>query len=375
MGNTFPPRCWAEIDLSAFAHNLAALRQRLPNGVRFISVVKANAYGLGIGPILQKTREARVDMLAVANVVEGAEIRSLDRKTPVLLLSATLPEEDDLLFDYDLTPTVSSSDELDRYRRAAERRQRVLPVHLKVDTGMGRLGVWHPFARDLLTASVAAAPAIQIQGIYSHLASAAEDEEFTLQQRDLLLESARYLLPEHPHLWVHLSNSSGWVTLPPQMPFNGVRIGLLQFGVHPSPHATTHPAGLLPVASLHARVSLIKGLPRGTGISYGRIHHLQRESRVAVLTAGYADGVLRACGNRGSVLVRGTRCPILGRVTMDETMIDVTDLPDVACGDQATFFGRQAGGEIQLNEYSHWCGTVPWESLCAISRRVPRVYR
>lgn len=375
MGNTSPPRCWADIDLSAFGHNLAALRQRLPEGIRFISVVKADAYGLGIGPILQKTREARVDMLAVANVVEGAEIRAFDRKTPVLLLGATLPEEDDLLFDYDLTPTVSSSDELDRYRRAAERHQRALLIHVKVDTGMGRLGVWHHSARDLLEAAVAAAPAIQIQGVYSHLASAAEDQEFTLRQRGLLLDSAKYLLTGHPHLWVHLSSSSGWVSLQPQTPFNGVRIGLLQFGVHPNPQSMIHPEGLSPVVSLHARVSLVKRLPQGASISYGRTHHLQRDSRVAVLTAGYADGVLRACGNRGSVLVRGTRCPILGRVTMDETMIDVTDLPDVACGDQATFFGRQGAGEILINEYSHWCNTIPWESLCAISRRVPRCNR
>jgi alanine racemase len=374
MAKTLPPRCWAEVDLAAFDGNLATIRQKLPVGTCFISVVKANAYGLGIGPIVPRLRAAGVNMLAVANVAEGAEIRALDKETPVLLLSATLPEEDDFLLDYDLTPTVSSVGELHRYQRAAERRQQTLPVHLKVDTGMGRLGVWHQSARDLLVAA-SATSGLQVRGIYSHLANAAEDHEFALRQRDRLLESARYLLVDHPHLLVHLSSSSGWLSLPPQPPFNGVRIGLLQFGVDPSPQSLPRPEGISPVLSLHARVSLVKSLPRGASISYGRTHRLERNSRVAVLTAGYADGILRACGNRGSVLVRGARCPILGHVTMDEIMIDVTDLPEVACGERATFFGRQNGGEILIHEYSQWCGTIPWESLCAISRRVPRLYQ
>lgn len=372
MSARFPLRCWAEIDLRAFAANVAAISRELPAGTCYISVVKADGYGLGIGKLVDILITAGVGMLAVANVAEGAAVRALAPKTPILLLSANLPEEDDFLFEYGLTPTVSSVAEVQRFQGAAERHRKTLPVHLKFDTGMGRLGIWYADAGALFDAA-AHAPGIRVRGIYSHLASG-EDADFTRLQSDRLLKVLRGLDLVGQNLLVHIGNSSGLANLPPRSPFNAVRIGLLQFGIQPPASASAAPCQMAPVVGLHSRISLVKSLPKGTGISYGRTHVLERDSRVAVLSAGYADGISRACSNRASVLVRGRRCPILGSVTMDEVIIDVTDLPEAACGDRATFFGQQDEATISIHEYSASCGTIPWESLCAISQRAARIY-
>lgn len=373
MSNTFPGRCWAEVNLVALQKNVEAIRRRLPSNTRYISVVKADSYGLGAKRPVAALRAAGVDFFGVANVAEGAEIRPVAGECPILLLSATLPEEDDYLFEYNLTPTVSTVDEVRRYQEAARRRGARLPVHLKFDTGMGRLGIWHAEADKLLNAASKAA-LLRIRGLYSHFASAGEDAAFTRLQRERFLQVLGQFRSEDPSLLVHMDNSAGLASLPPDGPFNAVRVGLLQFGVLPAPESPLAEVGVTEVCSLHSRISVVKDLPAGTGISYGGTRKLDRDSRVAVMTAGYADGIQRACSNRAHLLVRERRCPILGNVTMDEIMVDVTDLPDVCCGDRATVFGRQEQAEIPLHEYSSWCGTIPWESLCAIGKRVARVY-
>jgi alanine racemase len=158
-------------------------------------------------------------------------------------------------------------------------------------------------------------------------------------------------------------------------PFNAVRIGLLQFGILPRPGSLLSQVRTEPVFSFHTRIGLVKRLPQGTTISYGRTHTLRRPSRVAVLCAGYGDGVPRAVSNRASVLVHGRRCPVLGRVTMDQTIIDVTEVPEAACGDEAVLVGTQGGAEITIAEFSRWAETIPWETLCSVTKRVPRFYK
>lgn len=367
-------RCWAEIDRSVLENNVRAIRRHLPAGTAYISVVKADSYGLGAKRLVGAIKAGGANAFAVANVTEAAELRQIDPVTPILLLSATLPDEDDHLFEYNVTPTVSSVEEVLRYGAAAARHRRPLPVHLKFDTGMGRLGRWHDDADELIGA-VAAAPLLQLRGIYSHFASAGEDADFTNLQRRRLLEAAERVQPPNEPLLLHIDNSAGLGSFPPEGPFNAVRIGLLQYGILPVADASLVGFGTTPAFSLHARVSVIKQLPKGAGVSYGSTHALTRPSRVAVVTAGYADGIIRACSNRGSVLLRGRRCPILGNVTMDGIVIDTTDLPEVACGDQVTFVGRQDDAEITIQEFSASCGTIPWESLCALGKRVARVYR
>jgi alanine racemase len=212
--------------------------------------------------------------------------------------------------------------------------------------------------------------------VFTHFASPDRDPAFTSEQRRRFLAAlARCPGINLGDLFVHADSSAGLETMPGSSPFNAVRVGLLQFGILPHPQSLLSQVRTEPVFSFHTRVGIVKSLPRGTTVSYGRTHTLARDSRVAILCAGYADGLPRASSNRAQVLIHGRRCPVLGRVTMDQTVVDVTDLEGVACGDNVVLVGRQQGAEITIAEFSQWADTIPWESLCSISKRVPRVYR
>lgn len=364
-------RCWAEIDLAAFERNLKRIQAALPEGVRYVSVVKADAYGHGMPQIVRRLMQSGVDCFAVANVSEAADIRHMGAGWPILVLSPLLPEEDGLLIDYDLTATVSTREEAIRFNSLAQACGTAVKVHLKVDTGMGRLGVWHAFALDLLN-EIRALPHLRLDGIYTHFSSADTDPDFTNLQRRRLLEILNQI--DLSNLMIHADNSAGLDTLSGDSPFNAVRVGLLQFGVPPYPDSALGRAQVEPIFSFHTRVGLIKELPAGTDISYLRTHRLQKNSRIAVLTAGYGDGIPLELSNRGTVLVHGQRCPILGRVTMDQTIIDVTGLADVAPGDHAVLIGASGKETITTTEFSQTAGSIPWETLCSITKRVTRLY-
>ncbi len=375
--NKIRERCCAEIDLSALEKNVRALRSLLPGKTAYISVVKADAYGHGLPEVVERLAGGKVDGFAVANVEEAAIVRGIDRETPIHLISATLPEEDPRIAEYNLTPTVSSEEEVARFDKVAKAAKCRIAVQLKVDTGMGRLGVWHEQAASLYE-KILEAKRLELCGVYTHLSSAEKDPNLTERQRLLFLDTLERLDGlDRKGLLIHADNTAGLDTFQPERGFNAVRIGLAQYGVLPSEHARhlLTRIELKPVCSLHGRVTLIKDLPAGTPISYGQTWRLDRDARVAVLSVGYADGVHRACGNRGKVLIRGRRCRILGSVTMDEIMVDVTDIGEAACGDTATIFGEQEGKEITIREFSKWCRTIPWEVLCSITKRVPRRYR
>ncbi len=369
-------RCRADVDLGALEDNVRALRGLLPRNVSYLSVVKADAYGHGLPEVVERLAGCGVDLYGVANVTEAAAVRRIDPRRPILLLSALLPEEDPCLARYNLTATVSAEDEVARFDEAGRRGGRRIPVHMKIDTGMGRLGVWHEIAGALYR-KLAEARHLELRGIYTHLSSADSDPNFTERQRLLFLETLEgFKGLAREELLIHADNSAGLDTFQPERGFNAVRIGLAQYGVIPGRHARhlLTRVELRPVCSLHTRVTLVKTLPAGTPVSYGQTYRLQSDARLAVLSAGYGDGIHRACGNRGSVLIGGQRCPILGQVTMDEVVADISGAGAVACGDQATFFGRQGGTEMSIREFSDSCGTIPWEVLCAITSRVPRVY-
>jgi alanine racemase len=370
-----PLRCWAEIDLAALERNLRLIRASLPPHMRYVAVVKADAYGHGLPQTVARLMHAGADLFAVANVSEAEAIRELGPGWPILLLSPLLPEEDHYLAEYDLAATVSTEDEVARLDAVGRAAGRPVSVHLKIDTGMGRLGVWHERAPELYS-KIRKAAHVQLAGVFTHFASPDDDPAFTSEQRRRFL-AALQLCEGLPlkELFIHADNSAGLETLPGGSPFNAVRVGLLQFGVLPHPNSLLAQVHTEPVLSFHTRVGIVKDLPGGTGISYGRTYTLQRDSRVAVLTAGYGDGLPRAASNRAQVLIRGQRCPVLGRVTMDQTVVDVTGVPGVACGDEVVLVGRQQGAEISLAEFSRWADTIPWETLCSVTKRVPRIYK
>ena len=366
-------RCWAEIDLSAFERNLNRIQVALPDHVRYLAVVKADAYGHGMPQIVRRLMQSGVDCFAVANAREAIEIRQIGAGWPILLLSPLLPEEDELLIEHDLTATVSTLDECKRLQTLATERKGTMKVHLKVDTGMGRLGIWHTEACDLLE-SINRMPELELSGIYTHFSSASSDLAFTKTQRERFLALIDKAAPLKKDLLIHADNSAGIDTLLGDSPFNAVRIGLLQFGIPPYPKSALGTVKVEPVFSFHTRVGLVKDLPSGTYISYDRSFRLIRDSRIAILTAGYADGVPLGLSNRGEVILQGKRCPILGRVTMDQTIIDVTDCPCVEIGDHAILIGKDQEGEITATEFSHLASTIVWETLCSVTKRVTRVY-
>jgi alanine racemase len=373
--NTRTLRCWAEIDLAALERNLKLIRAALPPHIRYVAVVKADAYGHGLHHAAAHLMHAGADLFAVANVTEAAALRELGPGWPILILSPLLPGEESALIDTDLAATLSSVDELERFDVVARAAKRPVNVHLKIDTGMGRVGVWHEEAPTLYRRLVAM-PNIRLAGVFTHFASPDDDLPFTAEQRRRFLAA----LDECPgldptKLFVHADNSAGIETMPGTSPFNAVRIGLLQFGVLPHPNSLLAQVLTEPVFSFHTRVGLVKRLPRGTTVSYGRTHTLRRDTTIAVLCAGYADGMPRAASNRAQVLIHGRRCPVLGRVTMDQTIVDITESGHVACGDEAVLVGRQGDEEISLAEFSRNAETIPWETLTSVTKRVPRLYK
>ena len=372
-----PRRCWAEIDLAALERNLKAIQAALPPGIRYIAVVKADAYGHGMNQTVARLMQAGVDMFAVANIGEAATIREIGGSGwPILILSATLFDEVPYLFEYNLIPTVSSLEEIERLEKEARKRSRGMKVHLKIDTGMGRLGVWHERSAPLFEA-IALASRLELDGVYTHFASAESDLDFTeLQRRRFAAALAKGPEFDPTQLLIHADNSAGINSFAKGSAYNAVRIGLLQFGVKPYTQSLFADVEVSPTFSFKTRVSLVKALPAGTDISYGRTCTLSRDTVVAVLSAGYGDGVPRALSNKGFALIKGKRCRYLGRVTMDQIVVDVTDLPQrPAAGDEACLIGRQLDEAITIESFSDWANTISWETLTSITKRVPRAYK
>ena len=340
--------------------------------MRYVSVVKADAYGHGMPQMVRRLMQSGVDYFAVANVHEAADIRHMGKGWPILVLSPLLPEEDSDLADYDLIGTVSTIEEAERFNALGTERGLPIKVHLKIDTGMGRLGIWHADALALLD-TIRAMPSLKLEGIYTHFSSADSDREFTRLQRERFL--AILDQTDTTGLLIHADNSASLNSLSGDSPFNAVRVGLLQLGIPPYPDSLLGSVEVEPVFSFHTRVGIVKDLPAGTDISYGRSHRLTDDTRIAVLTAGYGDGIPLELSNKGSVLIHGQHCPILGRVTMDQTIINVSDLDETICsGDHIVLIGQSQSAEITATDFSNTAGTIPWETLCSITKRVARIY-
>ena len=370
-------RCWSEVDMDALRENLAWIRHRVGPQVRIMTVVKADAYGHGLKQIAALLMQSGTDIFGVANLAEARAIHSVGRGWPVLMLGACLPGEVELAVSDGVRPTISTLREARQFSRAAVKLHKLVSAHIKVDTGMGRLGVAPDKARELMV-RVGRLAGIRIEGLYTHYSSVEDDAAFSRWQREQFGKLLDELAQRAIHVpWVH-ANNSGAMLHEPETLFNLVRPGLLVYGVVPpgkrrvSSLLQDH---LRPALSLKCRVSLVKEISAGTPLSYGRAFVAPRKMRVATLAAGYGDGYPRAASNRARVLLGGKRCAVLGRVTMDQLMVDVSSVPGVRAGDEAVLIGRQGRDEISASELAAWCGTVPWEVLTNISYRVPRIYR
>lgn len=353
--NGLPHRSWIEIDLNALESNVRKIKAALPAGTSYIAVVKADAYGHCMPQTLVRFIRGGADMFAVANMYEVSRVRELVSSKPVLVLGPVLPGERRLVFEYDAIPAVSTREEALDFDGLARARGRILDVHVKIDTGMGRFGVWHEKAPEFLR-EAAAFKNIRVAGVFTHLSSADSDESYTREQFKNFEKAISGF--DAPNLMVHMHNSAGIKYFSEVPRCNAVRVGLLQYGISPFPDAGDVFAGVLPVLSFKARISSIAE-------NGGR--------RVASVTAGYGDGVPSGFTEASRVLVGGVRCPVLGNAGLDETLVDISGVPGVKNGDEAVFIGTQGNETIDLPSYSHWTRRIPWETMVSIPRRVERV--
>lgn len=357
--------------------NLTLIRNLAGPDRKILTVVKADAYGHGLRQIAAVLMQSGTDLFGVANLAEARAIRAVGKGWPILMLGACLPSEVDQAVRDGVMPTLSSVEEAQAFSASAVRQKKECGVHIKVDTGMGRLGAAPKKAIDLFNRT-GQLPGLSAKGLYMHYSSAEDDPGFTATQRQAFAEIARTLAARRkPVEWLHAS-SSGGLLLEPQEPCNTVRAGLLVYGVVPEGKrlaACSLRTRFQPALSWKCRVSLIREVPAGTPISYGHTFVTRKRTRIAVITAGYGDGYFRSGSNRAQVLIGGRRCPVLGRVTMDQTIVDVSGLHLVQPGDEVVLIGAQGHDRITANELAAWCGTIPWEVLTNITYRVPRIYR
>ena len=378
----------ARVDLNALRHNFAAIQQclasepgRTPPGI--MAVVKANAYGHGADRVARALEQAGATMLACADIEEGIVLRGAGVRVPILVFGALSVSDLDGLFEYSLTPTISTPGAAKAVHAAAGKRRSVIGYHLKIDTGMNRLGFRHDNLRRTLP-DVLASDHMRLDGVFTHFASADEPESpvFNTQRErfdaawDVVSGFRRTLgPPEGGHsVMKHASNSAALLR-DSRVWYDAVRPGLLLYGIVPPPLASTIP--LRPVMSLTSRVVAVKGIRPGEGVGYGCRFHAQSPRTIAVIPAGYADGLdTRLCG-RGHVLIRGRRVPIVGAVSMDMITVDVTDVGEVQPGDEVVLLGRQgeeSWQQIDAREVAAAIGTIPWEVVCRLGTRIERYY-
>jgi alanine racemase len=366
-----PTACF--VDLDALIWNFRQIRSKVGPQVKVLSVVKANGYGHGARAVAKALAGEGSDAFGVATLEEGIELRQAGIHAPILVLAGAYPDQIDLFFENRLTPGIHALESLNELDTAAHSRNKTLNVHLKVDTGMGRIGLlpvevdsWLPKIKDLR--------ALKIEGVFSHFSHAESVEgSYTQQQLRLFRKVVERLRAEGvAPPFVHLANSAATITLPAAY-FDMVRPGLMLYGVYPSP-AMQGQISLKPVLSWKTRILQLKRVSAGSSISYGQTFVTKRESLIATLPIGYADGYPRLLSSRGQVLVRGKRAPVAGRVCMDLTMIDVTDIEKIQPGDEVVLLGRQGDAEISADEMAAWANTISYEILTSISNRVPRIH-
>lgn len=365
-------RAWAEVDLGALTHNLRLVRAAAGAGTRVLLVVKADAYGLGAVAIARHALRAGVGALGVGTASEALELRAAGITAPILLLGTTVEEELAPCLREEVHLALQDVRTVERLGDLARRLCVRAHVHLNVDTGMGRLGLLPSQVEEALDA-LGTGGHVHLAGLMTHVADPRGWSPATQSQVATLGRSCEQVRARGPWGgWVHAYNSATLFTAPG--PFGDtVRVGLAALGGLELPGGATPP--LAPVLSLRSQVALVRTVPAGTPVGYGSDWTARRSSRIATLPIGYADGLPRALSNRGEVLIRGRRVPIVGRISMDYTTVDVTGLPHVATGDRATLVGRCGEEELVVGEVARAAGTIAYELTCGIGPRVPRLVR
>jgi len=363
---------WVEVDLGSIGSNARYVRRTVGRNVKIIAVVKADAYGHGAVPSGKAMLKNGADMLAVANIDEAEELRRGGIKAAVLILNYTPHERFREVLANRFSQTIFDLKSAKNLSLAARKAGRTAKVHIKVDTGMGRLGVM-PEEAVCFARKIAELPNIRIEGIFSHLSSAGDDRKYTKEQykkfKDILdkLAGQGIRIP-----LIHISNSIATLAYP-RMRLTAVRPGIMLYGI--SPWGTKRKCAFLkPAMSLKARIVSLKEVGKGASISYGRTFRTKRRSLIAVIPVGYAQGYARNLSNRSSVIIRGKRVPVAGRICMDQSLVDVTGISKIKVGDEVVLFGRQGREEIRAEELAGWYNTIGYEVVTTVGMLVPRIY-
>ncbi|HIX30142.1 MAG TPA: alanine racemase [Candidatus Blautia stercoravium] len=369
-------RIQANIDLDAIAYNLENMKKNLKKGTQIIAVLKADGYGHGAVPLAKEIESyPYIWGIAVATVEEGMELRQAGIQKPILILGYTYEEDYDRIVREDFRPTVFKLSMAEKLSRAATRAGKTLKIHIKIDTGMTRIGYRSPQEDIPEIVKISRLPGLEAEGIFTHFARADENDVFPAarQLEKFLkflagLEKAGVTFPLR-----HCSNSAGIIRMP-DANLDAVRAGIILYGLYPSEEVEKEPVPLKAAMELKSHIAYIKTVEPGVEISYGGTFTTTEPTKVATIPVGYADGYSRGLSNKGSVLIRGRRAPILGRVCMDQFMVDVTHIPEAAELDEVTLLGKDGEDCITMEELGNLSGRFNYEFACCISKRVPRVY-
>jgi alanine racemase len=360
---------FAEINLANLAYNFRKVKSHLSRKIKILVTVKADAYGHGLIPVSRKLVSCGVDYLGVASIDEGIILRNSGIRVPILILGMILKNDIDPLFNYNLTPTVCDLGLAKIIDKKAARLKKIKAIHIKVDTGMGRIGVMHYDAEGLVR-DISKLKHLKIEGLFTHFAFADINKEFTLYQIKLfnkLIARLGSLGLKIPLL--HTANSIGLIKHK-ESHFNMVRPGLVIYGLYPDERLKIK---LKPVLSLRTRAVFVKDLPKGYGVSYGHEYTTSRRSRIVTLPIGYGDGYPRNLSNRAPVLIKGKRFTVSGRICMDQIMVDVGKTK-VKAGDEAILIGTQGRKSVTTEELARLSGTIPYEIVCGLGSRIPRIF-
>ncbi|MBV1817554.1 alanine racemase [Anaerosalibacter bizertensis] len=366
---------WAEIDLDSLAHNIKEVRRITNKEAIVTAVVKANAYGHGSIEAAEVFLENGADRLAVATLSEAVELRRAGIDTPILILGYTPASQHKIAVENDIIEAVYNLESAEKLSQVANSLNKKAKVHIKVDSGMGRIGFPPVDSSIDKIEKISKLPNLEIEGIFTHFAKADEvDKAYTGKQ----FKNYKWVIErlEDKNIQIpikHVSNSAATIDLP-EYNLNMVRGGIMIYGLYPSDEVDKEKVSLKPAMTLKAKISHLKEVPEGTGISYGQIFVTKRKSKIATIPIGYADGFTRLLTSKAEVAIKGKRAPIVGKICMDQCMIDVTDIEDVKVGDEVVLFGDGSNGVPHIDEVAEKLGTINYEIVCMVGRRVPRVY-
>ena len=367
-------RVQTNIDLDAIYNNIKNVRNNIKKDTMIMAILKADGYGHGAVAV-SKIIDELVDAYGVAIVEEAIELRKSGITKPILILGVTNPGQYDLLVQYDVTQAIFSYDTAKMLDEEAKKQGKIAKVHIKVDTGMGRIGFKADEQSVNEKSKICKLENVSVDGIFTHFANADEQNKFRVnQQFDKFMKFVSRLDNMNIKIpVVHASNSAGIIDLP-QANLNMVRSGIATYGLYPSEEVNKDNLKLYPAMTMTSTITFIKELPPGMGISYNSTYITTKNTKVATIPVGYADGYPRSLSSKGRVLINGQSVPVIGRVCMDQFMVDVTDVKDVKVGDKVTLFGKDGDEYISIEEIANCAGSFNYEFICDIGKRVPRVY-